>query len=184
MQLLDGHISTFFNWHLWLFMLVHSCPSPVVVTRLLFDSLFYCKVSFFIVWFWNCIPGIAWSWEFWLCHFNFSALSVNETEMQNVRIHHFLQPLDWERGTLWGTYAPIGRGNSNTEVIWWTRWSLHAACDPCMGHILRLFSQSKVFQKKVLSKNITRQIAQRLFIVSHFCCLIIFLEKLSFKWDP
>ncbi len=31
-----GHISTFFNWHLWLFMLGNNCPSPVIVIQLLF----------------------------------------------------------------------------------------------------------------------------------------------------
>jgi hypothetical protein len=59
MQMLDSHISTFFNWHLWLFVLVHRCPSPVTAIRLLFNLLFYCAVPSFIFWFWNCIPGIS-----------------------------------------------------------------------------------------------------------------------------
>ncbi len=45
MQTLGGHISTFFNPHSWLFMLVNNCPLPVTVFDY-YSILFWFYCSF------------------------------------------------------------------------------------------------------------------------------------------
>jgi hypothetical protein len=66
-----------------------------------------------------------WKWGFCISNQNCSIMSVTDTAMQNVRHHHFLQPVEWGEGRHWTYRGHRGSENSNTLGISYKCFILH-----------------------------------------------------------